>query len=170
MRDHFCPLLTTMSLATTVPRKTAQRIAKPATRYWKGKAPQGITAVQSDSDEDEDEEQEQAEGDVPLDEELRAQSDDEEGMTLRKEVTKSKAMNIALKDVSVSSDGKVRVAGKEESGRTAQELREFYTFHMDRTEQTIKLPRRKVQKRSLKKKKRILKKRCVADSWVYVSR
>ncbi|KAF5336841.1 hypothetical protein D9611_003403 [Ephemerocybe angulata] len=108
-----------MSLATTVPRKQAARLAKPATRYWKGKAPQGLAEVQSDSDE-EDEERDDAGEDVALDE-REEEDEEEEGMTLRKGIEKTKAMNIALKDVSITNDGKVRVAGRDESGRTALE-------------------------------------------------
>jgi microfibrillar-associated protein 1 len=36
-------------------------------------------------------------------------------------MVKPKAMNLALKDVSVSKEGKVVVAGREESGRTVLE-------------------------------------------------
>jgi microfibrillar-associated protein 1 len=113
-----------MSLATTVPRKQAARLAKPAARYWKGKAPKGVTEIQSDSDEEEEERNDLQEGEeIPLDEQMSAGGDEseEEGMTLRKEIVKTKAMNIALKDVSVSKTGQVIVAGKEESGRTALE-------------------------------------------------
>ncbi|KAF6766436.1 splicing factor, Prp19-binding domain-containing protein [Ephemerocybe angulata] len=108
-----------MSLATTVPRKQAARLAKPATRYWKGKAPQGLAEVQSDSDE-EDEERDDAGEDIALDE-REEEDEEEEGMTLHKGIEKTKAMNIALKDVSITNDGKVRVAGRDESGRTALE-------------------------------------------------
>lgn len=117
---------TTMSLATTVPRKQAARPAKPAARYWKGKAPQGITDAQSDSDEDDEEQRDDMEeGDVALDEEMNMDDEEEdEGMTLRnQEVAKTKAMNIALKDVAVK-DGKVIVSGRDEVGRTALEQRE----------------------------------------------
>ena len=113
-----------MSLATTVPRKQATRLAKPAARYWKGKAPKGVSEIQSDSDEEEEANDLQEGGEeVPLDEQMSTGGDEseEEGMTLRKEIVKTKAMNIALKDVSVSKSGQVIVAGREESGRTALE-------------------------------------------------
>lgn len=115
----------TMSLATTAPRKQAARPAKPAARYWKGKAPQGITDVQSDSDEDDEEQRDDLEeGDVALDEEMNMDDEDDQGMTLRnQEVAKTKAMNIALKDVAVSKEGKVIVSGRDEVGRTALEQR-----------------------------------------------
>lgn len=125
---HIYSQTTTMSLATTVPRKTAQRLAKPATRYWKGKAPKGAAEVQSDSDEDEDggdEDQEQE--DIPI-----GGDDDEEdeGMTIREDVRKNKAsINIALRDVAVSKEGKVIVAGREESGRTALEEEGIVTLN-----------------------------------------
>lgn len=113
-----------MSLATTVPRKQAARLPKPAARYWKGKAPKGVSELESDSDEEQEERNDFQEGEeVPLDEQISAGGDEseEEGMTLRKEIVKTKAMNIALKDVSVSKNGQVIVAGREESGRTALE-------------------------------------------------
>ncbi|RXW18448.1 hypothetical protein EST38_g7417 [Candolleomyces aberdarensis] len=113
-----------MSLATTAPRKQAARLAKPAARYWKGKAPKGVSEIQSDSDEEEEERNDSQEGEeVPLDEQMSAGGDEseEEGMTLHKEIVKTKAINIALKDVSVSKSGQVIVSGREESGRTALE-------------------------------------------------
>jgi microfibrillar-associated protein 1 len=64
------------------------------------------------------------EGDVPIsgDQDIVYEEDDEEAMRLRKEAPKSmKAMNVTLKDVNISKDGKVTVAGREESGRTALE-------------------------------------------------
>lgn len=117
-----------MSLATTVPRKQAERLAKPAARYWKGKAPAGIDAVESDSDEEGDDVEGQGD-DVASDEQVGGEeSEEDEGMTLRTEIAKTRAMNIALKDVSVSKDGRVKVAGKEESGRTALERGAYAAF------------------------------------------
>ncbi|TFK30674.1 hypothetical protein FA15DRAFT_579639 [Coprinopsis marcescibilis] len=108
-----------MSLATTVPRKTAPRLAKPATRYWKGKAPKGAAEIQDDSDEDEEEQNE--EEDIPIGDE----SDDDEQELVRQDVRRGKtSMNIALRDVAVSKEGKVIIAGREESGRTAAEEEE----------------------------------------------
>ena len=113
-----------MSLATTAPRKQAARLAKPVARYWKGKAPQGLADVESDSGDDEEEQQNDLqEGDVALDEEMNVGEEDE-GMTLQnKQATKAKAINIALKDVAVSKEGKVIVSGRDEVGRTALERR-----------------------------------------------
>ena len=116
-----------MSLATTVPRKQAARLAKPAARYWKGKAPQGLADVEPDSDSDDEEEQRDGleEGDVALDEEMNVEEEGE-GMTLqKKQMVRTGAMSIALKDVAVSKEGKVKVAGRDEVGRTALERREF---------------------------------------------
>ncbi|KAJ4499345.1 splicing factor, Prp19-binding domain-containing protein [Lentinula lateritia] len=42
-------------------------------------------------------------------------------MPMKKQVLKSKSMNIALRDVDISTDGKVIVAGREESGKTVLE-------------------------------------------------
>jgi len=102
-----------------VQRKQAPRLARPAVRYWKGKAPKGAAEVDSDSDAEEEETGLQ-EGDVPMDEADGDEEDDEE-FGMREAVSKPKGMNIALKDVSVSKEGKVIVAGREESGRTALE-------------------------------------------------
>ncbi|OJT11176.1 hypothetical protein TRAPUB_12310 [Trametes pubescens] len=112
-------------------RKPAARIARPAARYWKGKAPKGADAAQSDSDYDEDEEQQvpEEEGDelirdVGEDEE---DEEDEDGLEVRKEAVGRQAkgaINVALRDVNISRDGKVIVGGKEESGKTAAELEE----------------------------------------------
>ncbi|CAA7260013.1 unnamed protein product [Cyclocybe aegerita] len=99
-------------------RKQAPRLARPAARYWKGKAPKGVTEVDSDSDAE----------DAGLQEEFPPEQDESEEeigeFGIKQEevvVVKPKVLNIALKDVSVSKDGKVIVAGREESGRTAME-------------------------------------------------
>lgn len=99
-------------------RKPAPRLARPAVRYWKGKAPKGATEVESDS-EAEDIPSHLEEGDVPLDEDF--EEDDFTGVGIKREVASAKAINITLKDVSVSKEGKVIVAGREESGRTVLE-------------------------------------------------
>jgi hypothetical protein len=106
---------------SNVQRKQAPRPARPAARYWKGKAPKGVAEVHSDSDSEH-------EG-VTVDEgAVEEQVDDEGieefGMKQELEVVKARGMNIALKDVSVSKEGKVIVAGREESGRTAMEAEE----------------------------------------------
>lgn len=112
---------------STAPRKDAPRLARPAARYWKGKAPKGAAEVQSDSDEDEDnDEQLEQQEDVALGGEFLAQEGDEDDLQLRTvdESKPIKSMNISLREVDISKDGKVIVAGREESGRTALEEEE----------------------------------------------
>lgn len=101
-------------------RKQAPRLARPAARYWKGKAPKGAAEIESDSDADEQEENE--DNDVLIEgEQDIVKEEDEDGIVLHKAMEKSKAMNVSLKDVSVSKEGKVIIAGREESGRTLLE-------------------------------------------------
>lgn len=101
-------------------RKQAPRLAKPAIRYWKGKAPKGLAEVNSDSDAEEEPNFE--EGDIPInDHDDEEEGDEGFGTILKQETVKPRAINLALKDVSVSQEGKVIVAGREESGRTLEE-------------------------------------------------
>lgn len=110
-------------------RKPAARLPRPAARYWKGKAPKGADAADSDSDYDEDvEEQQEAqdEGDVLI-RDLEGEEDEDEDLPMRKEVTEKQAkaaISVALKDVNISKEGKVIVGGRDEVGRTAAELEE----------------------------------------------
>lgn len=102
---------------------------RPAARYWKGKAPKGADAAQSESDEDEVVEEQEAkdEGDVLIrDVEFGEDADDEGTLEVRPAVERQAkgTISVALKDVNVSKEGKVIVGGKEESGRTAAELEE----------------------------------------------
>lgn len=108
----------------SAPRKPAPRLARPAVRYWKGKAPKGAAEVESDS-EAEESPSNLEEGDIPLGDQPY-EEDEYEDLPLKQErvTAVSKAMNIALKDVSVSKEGKVIVAGRDESGRTALEEEE----------------------------------------------
>lgn len=102
-------------------RKQAPRLARPAARYWKGKAPKGVTDAPSDSDE-EDAPEVDEEGDVLIGGDQDIVEEDDEGMPIKQEPAKAvKAMNVSLKNVDISKDGKVTVAGREESGRTAME-------------------------------------------------
>lgn len=102
-------------------RKQAPRLARPAVRYWKGKAPKDAADVASDSDEEEDLEVEE-EGDVLIGGDQDIIEEDEDGVPIRKEPTRAvKSMNVSLKNVDISQDGKVIVAGRVESGRTAME-------------------------------------------------
>lgn len=106
-----------MSSAT---RKQAPRLAKPAVRYWKGKAPKGSAEVNSDSDVEE-EPSNFEEGDIPIVDHDEEEEEEGFGTIPKREMVKPRAMNLSLKDVSVSKEGKVVVAGREESGRTALE-------------------------------------------------
>lgn len=103
-------------------RKQAPRLARPAVRYWKGKAPKGAAEADSDSDAEEESPSYLEEGDVPLDGH-EVDEDDFGDLSAKQEKIKAvpKVINIALKDVKVSKEGKVIVSGREESGRTALE-------------------------------------------------
>ena len=118
---------------SSAPRKPAPRIARPAARYWKGKVPKGVDAAQSDSDEDEEVEvQEEEEGDVLI-RDLGEADDDDRGLAVTQDIVQKPAkpaINVALRDVNISKEGKVIVAGKEESGRTAAELEESTCIRM----------------------------------------
>ncbi|KAI0044365.1 hypothetical protein FA95DRAFT_1583773 [Auriscalpium vulgare] len=103
-------------------RKQAPRPARPVGRYWKGKAPKGAPEAVSD-DEDEDEEMPlvEEEGDVALSGEqefLGAGEEDEDDEQPARAAPKAAKMSVTLRDVNISKDGKVIVAGKEEVGRT----------------------------------------------------
>ena len=111
-------------------RKPAPRLARPAARYWKGKAPKGVGEVLSDSDEDEELQQPEEEGDIQIGDQDFGQEEDEDEPPIRA-ATKpvvTKSINVALKDVNISKDGKVIVAGREESGRT--ELEGAYSCYL----------------------------------------
>ncbi|KAJ7806146.1 microfibrillar-associated protein MFAP1, Zn finger, CCHC type protein [Mycena olivaceomarginata] len=111
----------------SAPRKQAQRLARPVVRYWKGKAPKGVDAdADSDSDQEDLAEEVAEEGDVDIggDQDIVSEDGDgDEDVKPAPAVQKpaAKAMNVALRDVNISKDGKVIVAGREESGRTAME-------------------------------------------------
>lgn len=110
-------------LATQV-RKHTSKPTRAAGRYWKGKAPKGAAEFSSESDEDDEEQLEvQEEGDVLIGGEQDIVEEDEE-TTLPVKIEQSrvaKTMNLTLKDVNISKEGKVIVAGREESGRTKLE-------------------------------------------------
>ncbi|KIO07454.1 hypothetical protein M404DRAFT_410602 [Pisolithus tinctorius Marx 270] len=102
-------------LATQV-RKHAKGPAKAAGRYWKGRAPKGAE-IASDSDEDEEQ---QAEQDVPAAGEHESQKVGDEdsepdSFPTKTSVVRSAKINVALKDVQISRDGKVIVADRVES-------------------------------------------------------
>jgi microfibrillar-associated protein 1 len=115
-------------------RKPATRLAKPAAVYRRGQAPKGVSAAADLSESDFDEDEGVAGAEEAGDEEVRdmplrtvdVEDDDEDendetGRTgaLPSRYAASK-MNIALRDVKIK-EGKVIVAGREESGRTAME-------------------------------------------------
>ncbi|KAL5534673.1 hypothetical protein ACEPAG_1137 [Sanghuangporus baumii] len=116
---------------STVVRKpaAAPRPARPAARYWRGKAPKGVAELSESEEEDEFGEAQGEGGDEDVDMPLGAvegaedEEEDEGGQeiaTRTKTKTVSARLNIALRDVDIK-DGKVIVAGKEESGKTAME-------------------------------------------------
>ena len=109
-------------MATTA-RKQAPRLAKPVGRYWKGKAPKGAADLSSDESDGEEEEVLQEEGDVAFageQEFLRAEHDDEEEEQGHKG-HKTGKMSVALKNVNISKEGKVIIAGRQEVGRADTE-------------------------------------------------
>ena len=118
---HFRTRLT--SYMSSAPRKPAPRLARPAARYWKGKAPKGADDILSDSDEEEEIQQPEEEGDILIGDQDFGEGEDEEEPPIRAvtKPTTTKAINVSLKDVNISKDGKVIVAGREESGRTELE-------------------------------------------------
>ncbi|KAJ7171805.1 microfibrillar-associated protein MFAP1, Zn finger, CCHC type protein [Mycena crocata] len=114
---------------STTARKQAPRLARPAARYWKGKAPKGVIDADSDSDEEEEAGSVGEAGDVDIGGDQDIVPDDEDEEEDVKPVppvqkAASKAMNVALRAVNISKDGKVIIAGREESGRTALENEE----------------------------------------------
>ena len=110
---------------SSAPRKPAPRLPRPAARYWKGKAPRGADEADVTSEE-EDEYAEEApaeEGDVPIGG-MEEEEEEEGGLTIaaREPQEKRKALNVQLRDVNISREGKVIVAGREEVGRTEVEI------------------------------------------------
>ena len=102
-------------------KKDAPRLARPAARYWKGKVPKGVAEAQdSDSDYDEETQEQQAE-DVPIGD-ISADEGEEDELVVQEQKTEiKKSMNVALRNVNISTEGKVVVDGREESGRTIME-------------------------------------------------
>ena len=64
---------------SSAPRKPAPRLARPAARYWKGKAPKGVDATAADSDDSDVEEapEVEEEGDVLI-RDIAGEDDEEE--------------------------------------------------------------------------------------------
>lgn len=90
---------------------------RPVARYRKGQAPVNA-GIASDSDSDQEEQQDEQE-------QVKAESsDDNDKPTLsgRRGTSSGRGkMNVALREVEVDSSGQVKVGGKGEVGRTAEE-------------------------------------------------
>lgn len=89
---------------------------RPVARYRKGQAPVNA-GIASDSDSDQEEQQDEQE-------QVKAESSDDDKPTLsgRRGTSRGKGkMNVALREVEVDSSGQVKVGGKGEVGRTAEE-------------------------------------------------
>lgn len=119
---------------STTARKQAPRLARPAARYFKGKLPKGVDAAdtKSDSEEEEQAQDEDENVDIPIGDESSSGEEEDDGgvkqkLLQRKQlpVKSQKNINVALKDVNISSEGKVIVSGREESGRTFEEAGEY---------------------------------------------
>ncbi|KZT42733.1 hypothetical protein SISSUDRAFT_843319 [Sistotremastrum suecicum HHB10207 ss-3] len=113
---------------STTARKQAPRLARPAARYFKGKLPKGVDAADTKSDSEEEEnlkEEEDENVDIPIGGESSSEEEDDGGVKQKVQQRRpppvKKGINVALKDVNISSEGKVIVAGREESGRTFEE-------------------------------------------------
>lgn len=113
---------------STTKRPTAPRQAKPAQRYFRGKAPKGANLV-SESEESDDDDRDALqleEGDVPLGGDQALDDEEDEGLeddgayASIPSVAPTKGMNVSLRNVNIT-DGKVIVAGRLESGRTEME-------------------------------------------------
>jgi microfibrillar-associated protein 1 len=105
-------------------RKQAPRLARPAGRYWKGKAPKGAGDLPSSDESDDGKEVPQEEGDVAFageQEFLHAEYDGDDDEEQGRKGPRTAGMSIALKNVNISKEGKVLIAGKQEVGRTEME-------------------------------------------------
>lgn len=138
---------------STATRKPAPRLPRPAIRYWKGKAPKGVEDVRdSDSESEGGEQEEMQEGDVAIGGEDLDVEDEEEALPVKFIPAAARSggeMQVKLKDVNISKDGKVIVAGRIESGKTAEGARRFSFFLqlLDTTPQNRKRGREKRMKR-----------------------
>ncbi|KAH7104179.1 splicing factor, Prp19-binding domain-containing protein [Auriculariales sp. MPI-PUGE-AT-0066] len=115
-----------MSLATERRPKTAPRLANAAKRYRKGKLPEGV-AQAADSDDSDAELAQDGDAepeDVPLG---GLSGEEDEDLPIQQNLPAKaapKKMNLALKDVNISREGKVTISGRQEVGRTGAELEE----------------------------------------------
>ena len=78
-----------------------------------------------DSDEEEEAEVGEEEGDVPIED-----VEEEDGLEVRKDAVKAatRGINVTLRDVNISKEGKVTVAGRAEVGKTAVALGTLSTY------------------------------------------
>jgi microfibrillar-associated protein 1 len=109
---------------STTTRKQAPRLARPAGRYWKGKAPKGVADLPSSDESDGEREVPQEEGDVAFageQEFLHAEYDRDEEEEQGRKGHRTGTMSVALKNVNISKEGKVLIAGRQEVGRTEME-------------------------------------------------
>ncbi|KAI0035259.1 splicing factor, Prp19-binding domain-containing protein [Vararia minispora EC-137] len=118
-------------MSTAAPRKQAPRPLKPVGRYWKGKAPKGATDLPSSDEEDEEDVEAQGLPEEEGDEVLVGEQDFLSGAVVADEeedggaTGRAKKLNIALRDVEISKDGRVKVggmeAGEEEESEESEE-------------------------------------------------
>ncbi|KAI9512288.1 splicing factor, Prp19-binding domain-containing protein [Russula earlei] len=110
---------------TPTARKQAPRLARPAGRYWKGKAPKGAADLSSSDESDDEKEAPQEEGDIAFTGEqfLHAElgGEEEEDEEQERKENRTGRMGIALKNVNISKEGKVIIAGRQEVSRTEPE-------------------------------------------------
>jgi microfibrillar-associated protein 1 len=109
---------------STSARKQAPRLPRPAGRYWKGKAPKGVADLPSSDESDDEREVPQEEGDVAFageQEFLHAEYDGDEDEEQGRKGHMTGRMSVALKNVNISKEGKVLIAGRQEVGRTEME-------------------------------------------------
>lgn len=116
---------------STATRKQAPRPAKPTGRYWKGKAPKGTTELSSDSEDGDNERPvPEEDGDITFageQEFIRAISHEDEEGDQGNKVQETRKMNLTLKNVNISKEGKVVISGKEKLGGT--EMQGAFTSH-----------------------------------------
>jgi microfibrillar-associated protein 1 len=95
-------------------RKQAQRLPRPAVRYWKGKAPKGADPQASDSELEEEEAQSNDVQDIPITSH-EADEDEDEDLPLRTEAAQvSKGIEISFQDVSARKELKEELYEEEE--------------------------------------------------------
>lgn len=108
---------------------------RPAARYRKGQAPAGVPL----SDSDEDEQPQSADADQPpLDEPISEEDEDDVKPSIAGGRKAGGAMKVSLREVEVDTQGQVRVGGRTEVGRTAQESSEG-EYETDEDEQSAGL-------------------------------